>query len=258
MTKAEIYSKILEISEKSYYRWKSKDHPILINLIERYFSDDELEEFFRTTKIKKFEKFNFIQKNIMDKNQKLYLKSFNENLYFQSLQHSHSIFIDFYFYFLVDLKKLSLKGSIYDNDFNQLLFSSMNSFLLKKYNKKLLDSSKIKKEAIESLNIENETNLKNIQKHTSCFKNWDSDMLFYLDYILSNNLQSFLDSGNEELIYHSIGFNIFYYVETNSLDESTLENIFHDIISYFIKNKKNKSISINELYLHIDEFLKKT
>ena len=133
----------------------------------------------------------------------------------------------------------------------------MNSFLLKKYNKKLLDSSKIKKEAIESLNIENETNLKNIQKHTSCFKNWDSDMLFYLDYILSNNLQSFLDSGNEELIYHSIGFNIFYYVETNSLDESTLENIFHDIISYFIKNKKNKSISINELYLHIDEFLKK-
>lgn len=57
MNKAEIYSKILEVSEKSYYRWKSKDHPILINLIEKYFSDDDLEEFFTTGKIKKFEEF---------------------------------------------------------------------------------------------------------------------------------------------------------------------------------------------------------
>ncbi|WP_152059383.1 hypothetical protein, partial [Aliarcobacter butzleri] len=57
MTRAEIYSKILEVSEKSYYRWKSKDHPVLINLIEKYFSDDDLEEFFSTGKIKKFEEF---------------------------------------------------------------------------------------------------------------------------------------------------------------------------------------------------------
>lgn len=55
MTKAEIFSKILEVSEKSYYRWKSKDHKILISLIEKYFSDDDLRDFLQTGKISKFE-----------------------------------------------------------------------------------------------------------------------------------------------------------------------------------------------------------
>ncbi|WP_044417586.1 hypothetical protein [Halarcobacter anaerophilus] len=55
MTKAEIYSKILEVSEKSYYRWKSKDHTILLDLIEKYFLDQELEEFLETEKIRKLE-----------------------------------------------------------------------------------------------------------------------------------------------------------------------------------------------------------
>lgn len=55
MTKAEIYSKILDVSEKSYYRWKSKDHTVLIKLIEKHFSDSDLEEFLQTGKIKKFE-----------------------------------------------------------------------------------------------------------------------------------------------------------------------------------------------------------
>lgn len=56
MTKAEIFSKILEVSEKSYYRWKSKDHIVLINLIEKYFSDKELEEFIWRGEISKFER----------------------------------------------------------------------------------------------------------------------------------------------------------------------------------------------------------
>lgn len=61
MTKAEIYSKILEVSEKSYYRWKSKDHPILINLIEKYFSDDDLKEFLKTKRIKRFEEISDLE-----------------------------------------------------------------------------------------------------------------------------------------------------------------------------------------------------
>lgn len=61
MNKAEIYSKILEVSEKSYYRWKSKDHPILINLIEKYFSDDDLEEFLKTKRIKRFEEISDLE-----------------------------------------------------------------------------------------------------------------------------------------------------------------------------------------------------
>ena len=43
-----IMSELLEISEKSYYRWRSKDHIRLIQLIESNFKDSELVEFLET------------------------------------------------------------------------------------------------------------------------------------------------------------------------------------------------------------------
>ena len=55
---AEIYSKILEVSEKSYYRWKSKDHTVLMNLLEKYFSENDLQEFLETGKIQNQERLN--------------------------------------------------------------------------------------------------------------------------------------------------------------------------------------------------------
>lgn len=53
---AKNYSKLLEISEKSFYRWKNKNHKILIALIDKYFSEDDLIEFLETGKIKRLEK----------------------------------------------------------------------------------------------------------------------------------------------------------------------------------------------------------
>ncbi len=55
---AEIYSKILEVSENSYYRWKSKDHTVLMNLLEKYFSENDLQEFLETGKIQNQERLN--------------------------------------------------------------------------------------------------------------------------------------------------------------------------------------------------------
>jgi len=46
------------ISEQSYYRWKKETHPLLINLLEKYFDEKDLEEFIQTGKIEKFEKTN--------------------------------------------------------------------------------------------------------------------------------------------------------------------------------------------------------
>ena len=45
MTKAQIYSKLLNVSEKSYYRWKAKDHSFLIKLLEKYFLVEVIEGF---------------------------------------------------------------------------------------------------------------------------------------------------------------------------------------------------------------------
>ena len=67
---AEIYSKILEVSENSYYRWKSKDHTVLMNLLEKYFSENDLQEFLETGKIQKQERLNELIediKNLMKK-----------------------------------------------------------------------------------------------------------------------------------------------------------------------------------------------
>ena len=44
---AHTFSKILEISEKSFYRWKSKDHRLLVSLIDTYFTEDDIKEFIK-------------------------------------------------------------------------------------------------------------------------------------------------------------------------------------------------------------------
>ena len=54
-TTAYTFSRILEISEKSYYRWKKKDHVTLLSLLESHFHNNELQEFLETGKIKKYE-----------------------------------------------------------------------------------------------------------------------------------------------------------------------------------------------------------
>lgn len=246
-------AKLFIMTSQGIGKWKKEKRPI-INFIEKYLDEQDIEEFLKTEKIKKFEQFNFIQKNIMDKNQKVYLKSFNEKLHFKSLSTSHGIFIEFYFSFLYDLKEISKQRTIYNLEFNNILISSLNNFLIKKYNKNLLNVKKIEEIDTKSLEFENKSHLENIQKHIDCFKKWGSDMLLYLDYILKDNLQLFLDSNNEELIYHAVGFNVIYYVKNKSLDDTLIENIFNDVISNFIENKEN-NIKVDEIYLYINKIL---
>ena len=44
-----VISKLLGISEKSFYRWK--EERLIFELLERYFTDKELDEFLKTEKI---------------------------------------------------------------------------------------------------------------------------------------------------------------------------------------------------------------
>jgi hypothetical protein len=64
---ANTFSKLLEVSEKSFYRWKSKDHKLLINLIDKYFNESDIKEFIENGKINRFDKFeNYINKNMLN------------------------------------------------------------------------------------------------------------------------------------------------------------------------------------------------
>lgn len=92
-------SKLLEISEKSYYVWKKKTHTKLINLIEVNFSKEELDEYLKSGKISKFE---------LLKEQELtsqYAANYYINIFLQRIgsigDNTHESFLDLYFSVLV-------------------------------------------------------------------------------------------------------------------------------------------------------------
>lgn len=75
-TYAQVFSELLEISEKSFYRWKNQDHRKLISLLEKYFTKEDIEEFLELGKVSKFEYFNFLDYQYEKK-----ITTFAENLY---------------------------------------------------------------------------------------------------------------------------------------------------------------------------------
>ncbi|MGJ0312527.1 hypothetical protein [Aliarcobacter cryaerophilus] len=83
---ANTFSKLLEVSEKSFYRWKSKDHKILINLIDKYFNEDDIKEFIENGKINRLENDDYkasnedFKKEIIDT-----IESAFDNLYLQTI-----------------------------------------------------------------------------------------------------------------------------------------------------------------------------
>jgi len=70
------FSKLLEVSEKSFYRWKSKDHKILVELINTYFDETDIKEWIKDQKISKFD---ILEKTLNEKYKKIetYLKYFS-------------------------------------------------------------------------------------------------------------------------------------------------------------------------------------
>ena len=53
-------SMVCEITPKNYYNWKNKSHKILISLLEKYFTKEDLKEFLETGSIKKFDQTQII------------------------------------------------------------------------------------------------------------------------------------------------------------------------------------------------------
>ncbi len=56
-SKKEVIKEILTIADKTFYNYKNENRPI-INLLEKYFSKEELQEFIETGKIQKQERLN--------------------------------------------------------------------------------------------------------------------------------------------------------------------------------------------------------
>ncbi len=112
MTHSLLMAKLCQISENSYFRWKKKDHSKLIDLVETYFADDDIEEFLDIGKIKKFDKIIQTIDNYMSKNKSFYINSFAESQSSLSEPHVDDKFKDFYFNFLLDFGNINFPFNI--------------------------------------------------------------------------------------------------------------------------------------------------
>jgi len=236
-----MYKQIAEIignNEKTIYRWKKEERPV-ISLLEKYFKKEDLVEFLETKKIGRFENTNFLLTEVIEKNRIKYLESFTYYNSYDSLDNSHTTFINFYFEFLTYLKE---DDSFYKKQFQYLLNYFFISKSSRKFDKELLDNydekykeasdfyHKYHKTALEDMDsndIDEEkeihelakqdalngysasisNNYKDMYKHFKIFNKWDYYMLLFLKECLDSDFQILYSEKDnkrlqDEALYH--------------------------------------------------------
>ncbi|PZQ08180.1 MAG: hypothetical protein DI567_02020 [Aliarcobacter butzleri] len=136
----ETLTNLFKLSRSGIFKWKKENRPI-INLINEYFSEEDIKEYLETGQITKFKTNNLYHKSIERKFNTL-LEEIRETLDFEGI---HLLFN------FLDKYKLDLLNNI--NSFNPLLnfgrVPRYNVFLLKK-----LMEYKEEKKDIKELNLE--------------------------------------------------------------------------------------------------------
>lgn len=317
----QLACEILDISTRSYSNF-SKQKRLIIHLLEKYFTKEDLQEFIEFSKINKFENNNSIQEYFIETNKNKYIQSFKStspslrSIYEESIK-------DFYFYFLTNLKNkknfFSSTDYEYESnfiekyDFNKALSDYIFKNQEKEFEKDNFDKrllyvkEKIEKEHTNFVkftdeNFSNEDNAKSktdtfnfdeekekqnlikeiiehsqkqfehIYNHLSFIQYWDNDMYFFINYLIKTDFELFINSNNDELLYHAIGFLV--YSNNNFQEEDILYDnkvsVVNEIYGYFSENKneinkeliKEISLKFEKLdefknYKRISEYLKK-
>ncbi|MCT7486547.1 hypothetical protein N5T98_07295 [Aliarcobacter cryaerophilus] len=176
MTQSEVMATLLEISENSYYRWKKKDHVRLVNLIEKYFTIKDLEEFLETEKISRLEN-NRDQELLNNEASKIY-NHFISVLYLKDKSLLRL--------FLVVINNANETSANLNLNFIDLVFESEGS----------------KKDKINLLKEFNKT----VQNNNILF-------FYSIKYMFLNNFETISYSSNsyEDLEYYNYSFNITYF-----------------------------------------------
>jgi len=82
--------RILNISDRTYYNWKSEGRPI-IGLLEKYFTSDDLEEYLQTGSISRLENLDNLDSDLLERHiayelkHKLYLDT--QSSFFKWFEH---------------------------------------------------------------------------------------------------------------------------------------------------------------------------
>lgn len=270
MTFKETMANLFSASEGAYYKWKRENRPI-IQLVDKYLSKENIEEFLDTGKIQKLENISYIIEHFVDKNLSLYSKSFEVA---NSLLHkspTRDEFKDFYFYFLINLKKInfsfdinlsgihsllthflyqyqmkklkeSLKKDIINQeieefkiDLNELINNS-NAQEIRELEKNHLTDDKIQEQIIENMFSRNKSNLKGVMKYYDTFNLWNNDIYHFLMLMEKDNFDYFINSKNDELLYQAIGF-LVYSSSSENFEVYEKLDLISSIFHYFIFNR---------------------
>lgn len=322
----QLACEILDISTRSYSNF-SKQKRLIITLLEKYFTKEDLQEFIEFGKINNFENNNSIQEYFIETKKNKYIQNFKNNNSSLKFVAENEYITDFYFNFLTNLKNkknfFSTTDYEYESyfiekyDFNKALSDYVFENQQKEFEKfeiRLL-SIKEEKEAEHEYFIKNieeffpqqknetkkdEIKLKNndfnfdkekekqnlikeiiehsqkqfehIYNHLSFIQHWDNDMYFFINFLIKTDFELFINSGDDELLYHAIGFLV--YSNNNFKEEDILcdnkVSVVNEIYEYFNKNKNEinkkliKDISLDfeklyefKKYKKISEYLKK-
>lgn len=317
----QLACEILDISTRSYSNF-SKQKRLIIHLLEKYFTKEDLQEFIEFGKINKFENNDSIQEYFIETNKNKYIQSFKStspslrSIYEESIK-------DFYFYFLTNLKNkknfFSSTDYEYESnfiekyDFNKALSDYIfknqeKEFEKGNFDKRLLyvkeklekehtnfieftdknfsnednaksktdtfnfDEEKEKQNLIKEIIEHSQKQFEHIYNHLSFIQYWDNDMYFFINYLIKTDFELFINSNNDELLYHAIGFLV--YSNNNFKEEDILYDnkvsVVNEIYGYFSENKneinkeliKEISLKFEKLdefknYKKISEYLKK-
>ncbi|MDD3009524.1 MAG: hypothetical protein PHQ70_11770 [Arcobacter sp.] len=217
--------------------------------------------------------------NIYSINQNKYLEHFiNGNFSLRNMKFGKEYVIDFYFYFLSNFTK--------ENDFEKSLNEYINFQKIEQKNednleKKILKIKEYEKEKYYRLKLEleelpsnfcfNNNNVRrkliyeitnNLQKkidvikdNLSFIKNWDFEILFFINHLIKTDFESFINSNNNELLFHALGFlfytnnnininqNIYLYDNEVEILYDYNVRIVEDIFNFIIENKDKKNIN---------------
>ncbi|MCG3685923.1 hypothetical protein ACOTWV_08275 [Aliarcobacter butzleri] len=152
MSKAKLISDILDVSERTIFRWKN-EKKLITELLYNYFSDEDLQEFISTRKIKRLDyihEFEIIKNGIIIKFERKFIFSIvnykmkfidilinRNNIYAGKFDENDLQIQEFYFTIKDNRLYQLFIDYLYETKFNY--FYRNLSKILKKYNDTIID-----------------------------------------------------------------------------------------------------------------------
>ena len=228
--------KLFGFTRQTWAKWQKEKRPISILI--NYFSDQDIKEFLKNGKIKKYDNLLKIQDIVINNSCNKYINTFIQNTQSNSIKFASPYFLDFYFSFLVNF------NTSHHNNF----ITNLNNFFV---------------DYMLNIDKKDTNKLKEISSYIYLFKNWDELMGIFLSQNIKNNLSILIENNDlssisnklkkEESYFHIIGLYTYHNHSSlksglkieliKNLSDKTKDEFFtYDLLVDFIKKTVDQTI----------------